>query len=214
MIVLVAAINFVTLMTARAARRAVEVGIRKAAGAGRGDLMGQFIGETLIQVGLAAVIAGGLAEALIRPAGAFIQRDLTLDFVHEPAILAGVAGAALVIGLLASIYPALVLSSFRPAAVLKGSGVHAPGSPVARQALVVIQFAILVGLIVTTATLYRQTQFALGRDLGTVDTKLVYNVFAPCGFAYPDQLRALPGVAGVACSSVEAINTPLVHARS
>jgi len=213
LIVLVAAINFVTLMTARAARRGVEVGVRKAVGASRGDLMVQFIGETLIQVALAAVIAGALAEALIKPVGAFIQRDLTLDFLHEPALLAGVAGGALVIGLLASIYPALVLSSFRPAAVLKGSGVHAPGSPVARQALVVVQFAILVGLIVTTATLYRQTQFALGRDLGTVDTKLVYNVFAPCGGPYPDQLRALPGVEGVACSSVEAINTPLVQTR-
>jgi putative ABC transport system permease protein len=214
LIVLVAAINFVTLMTARAARRGVEVGVRKAVGAGRGDVMAQFIGEALIQVVSAAVIAAALAEAMIRPVSAFIQRDLTLDFVHDPALLPGVAGAALVIGLLASIYPALVLSSFRPAAVLKGEVVQASGAPLARQALVVVQFAILVGLIVTTTTLYRQTQFALGRSLGSVDTKLIYNVFAPCGgSSYPDQLRELPGVADVACSSVEAINTPLVQSR-
>ena len=98
---LVAAINFVTLMTARAARRGVEVGVRKAMGARRADLMAQFIGETLIQVAVAAVIAGALAEALFKPVGAFIQRDLALDFVHDPVLLAGVAGAALVIGLLA-----------------------------------------------------------------------------------------------------------------
>jgi len=214
LIVLVAAINFVTLLTARAARRGVEVGVRKAAGAGRGDLMAQFVGETMIQVALAAVLAGALAEALIKPVGAFVQRDLRLDFAHDPALLLGVAGAALVIGLLASIYPALVLSGFRPAAVLKGEVVHGSGSPVARQALVVIQFAILVGLIVTTATLWRQTQFAIARSsLGTVDTKLVYNVFASCAGPYPDQLRKLPGVASVACSSVEALNTPLVQTR-
>src|SRR5262249_53829564 len=105
LIVLVAAINFVTLLTARAARRGVEVGVRKAVGATRADLMVQFIGETLIQVAFAAVIAGALAEALFKPVGALIQRDLALDFVHDPILLAGVTGSALVIGLLASIYP-------------------------------------------------------------------------------------------------------------
>ena len=206
LIVLVAAINFVTLLTARAARRGVEVGVRKAVGARRGDLMVQFIGETLIQVAVAAVIAGVLAEALFKPVGAMIQRDLALDFVHDPILLAGVAGSALVIGLLASIYPALVLSSFRPAAVLKGE-VRASGSPLARAALVAVQFAILVGLIVTTTTIYRQTQYALTRSLGDADTRLILSATTPCT-AFPQEVRKLPGVAGAACSSIASLNTP------
>jgi putative ABC transport system permease protein len=211
LIVLVAAINFVTLMTARAARRGVEVGVRKAAGARRADLMAQFIGEALIQVALAALIGMSLAELLLPAVGAFVQRGLSLDYLHDPWLLSSVACLVLCVGLLAAAYPALVLSSFRPAAVLKGGVVQATGSPLARSALVTVQFAILVGLIVTTATLYRQTQFALNRGLGTVDSRLIYNVFAPCSGAYPDEVRKLPGVAGVACSSVSALNTPDVQ---
>jgi putative ABC transport system permease protein len=206
LIVLVAAINFVTLLTARAARRGVEVGVRKAVGAGRGDLMAQFVGETLLQVSLAAVIAGALAEALFKPVSAVIQKDLALDFVHDPVLLAGVAGAALVIGLLASIYPALVLSSFRPAAVLKGE-VQASGSPLARSSLVVVQFAILVGLIVTTTTVYRQTQYALARGFGAVDSKLIVDVVTRCNNAFPEEVRKLPGVSDAACSSLMALET-------
>ena len=91
--------------------------------------------------------------------------------------------------------------------------IRASGSPFARSALVVVQFTILVGLIVSTATLWRQTQYALDRGFGTVDTKLVYSVFAPCGSPYPDALRKLRGVASVACSSPAALNTPLAQGQ-
>jgi putative ABC transport system permease protein len=208
LIVLVAAINFVTLMTARAARRGVEVGIRKATGAQRGDLMVQFVGEALIQVAVAALLAILLAELLLPAFDAFIQRSLSLNFLADPALLGGVAAVALVVGLVAAIYPAVVLSSFRPALVLKGGVVQASGSPLARSSLVVIQFAILVGLIVTTATVYRQTQFALARGLGNVDSKLIVGIITPCNNAFPDEVRKLPGVAAAACSSINALNTP------
>jgi putative ABC transport system permease protein len=207
LIVLVAAINFVTLLTARAARRGVEVGVRKAAGARRSDLMIQFIGEALIQVAFAALIAVGLAALLLGPFSAFTQRGLTLDFIHDPWLLPGVAGIALLVGLAAAVYPALVLSSFRPAAVLKGAVIQTSGSALARQALVVLQFAVLIGLIMATATLYRQTQFALARGIGA-DTKLIVTVSTPCDNAFPEQVRKLPGVAGAACSSFNALNTP------
>jgi putative ABC transport system permease protein len=209
LIVLVAAINFVTLMTARAARRGIEVGIRKATGAQRTDLMVQFIGEALIQVALAALIAVVLAEALVRPFSAFVQRELALDFIRDPALLGGVVVAVLTIGFLAAIYPAMVLSSFRPAAVLKGGLAQASGSPMARQALVVIQFAILIGLIVTTATLYRQTTYALDRGLGAADSQRIVRIGGgPCTSAFPAEVRKLPGVAGAVCSSLNALNTP------
>jgi putative ABC transport system permease protein len=208
LIVLVAAINFVTLMTARAARRGVEVGVRKAAGARRCDLMAQFIGEALLQVAFATLIAAALAEALIRPFGAFIQRDLTLDFIRDPALTAGVGGLALFVGMLAAIYPALVLSSFRPAVVLKGGPIRPGGSPTARSSLVVVQFAILVCLIATTVTIHRQTQFALAQGLGGGDSKLLIAVVAPCKGAFDDEAGKLAGVAGATCSSYSALNMP------
>jgi putative ABC transport system permease protein len=209
LIVLVAAINFVTLLTARAARRAMEVGVRKATGARRADLMVQFIGEALIQVALSTLIAVALAELLIKRFGAFTQRELTLDHVHDPGLLVGVVGAALVIGLLAAVYPALVLSSFRPATVLKGGPVQPVGSAMARLALVVVQFAVLIGLIVTTATLYRQTEFALARGLGGwSDSEKIVRVLGACSGAFPDEVRKLAGVSAAACSSLNALNTP------
>ncbi len=209
LIVLVAAINFVTLLTARASRRALEVGVRKATGASRVDLMVQFIGEALIQVGLSALIAMALAELLIRPFSALAQRRLALDYLHDPVLLAGIAGAALAVGLLAAIYPALVLSSFRPAAVLKGGFVRASGSAPARQALVVVQFAVLVGLILATTTLYRQTAFALARGLGGgADSGKIVQITGGCiGGAFPGEVRRLEGVGEAACSSMKAAMT-------
>jgi putative ABC transport system permease protein len=208
LIVLVAAINFVTLMTARAARRGVEVGVRKATGAQRTDLMAQFIGEALLQVALATLIAVALAEALIKPFDAFIQREVTLDFIRDPALAATVLAVAVVVGLVASIYPALVLSGFRPAAVLKGGPIRSGGSPAARAGLVVVQFAILVCLIATTATIYRQTQFALAQGLGAEDSKLLFVALAPCNSPFHQEARKLPGVTGAACSSYSALNMP------
>jgi putative ABC transport system permease protein len=205
LIVLVAAINFVSLLTARSSRRALEVGVRKAAGASRADLMVQFIGEALIQVGLSAVIATALAELLIGPFGALTQRRLALDYLHDPALPAGIVGAALVVGLLAAVYPAIVLSSFRPAAVLKGGLVKTVGSAPARQALVVVQFAVLVGLILTTTTLFRQTEFALARGLGGGDSGKIVQVAGGCAArAFPDEVRRLAGVGEIACSSMRA----------
>jgi putative ABC transport system permease protein len=208
LIVLVASINFVTLMTARAARRGVEVGVRKATGARRRDLMVQFVGETLIQVALATLIAAALAEALIKPFSSFLQKDLTLDFVHDPALTGAVALVALTVGLVAAVYPALVLSAFRPAAVLKGGVIQGSGSPAARTALVVVQFVVLVCLIATTVTVWRQTQYALFQGLGAKDSKLLAAVVAPCGGPFDLEARKLPGVAGAACSSYAALNMP------
>jgi putative ABC transport system permease protein len=206
LIVLAASINFVSLMTARAARRAVEVGVRKAVGARRSDLMVQFIGEALIQVAFATLFALSLAELLIKPFGVFAQRDLSLNYVNDPLLLPAVVGLAAVIGLAASVHPALVLSSFRPAGVLKGGAIQVSGSPLGRSALVVVQFAILVGLIVTTATVYRQTDFALSKGLGALDSKLILRVLTPCTGAFTQEARKLPGVARAACSSVVAFD--------
>ncbi len=209
LIVLIAAINFVTLMTARAARRAVEVGIRKASGAQRSDLVLQFMGEALLQVVIAMIIALPLTAILVKPFNAFVQRELTFDLLRDPALVGGVIFLTLAIGFLAGAYPALVLSSFRPAAVLKGGVVRTAGSALARQGLVVIQFAVLVGLIVTTTTIYRQTQFALKQGMGAEGESII-QIRTRCRDALPAEVRRLSGVRSAACSSLTALNTPNV----
>jgi putative ABC transport system permease protein len=204
LIVIIAAINFVTLMTARASRRAVEVGVRKAVGARRGDLVVQFMGEALIYVLISLVLAAALTELVLPRVNAFLQRTLAFDYLGDAGLAAGLAGSALLIAIVAGLYPALALSSFRPAAVLGGGGARAPGSARVRQALVVAQFAILIGLIAMTATIYRQTRFALN-DALHMDTSQAVFLAEPCRSAFAREAAALPGVKAKSCASFGAM---------
>jgi putative ABC transport system permease protein len=198
LIVLIAAINFVTLMTARASRRAVEVGVRKATGARRVDLIVQFMGETLVYVAIAMAVAMVLAELALPPLNAFLDRTLAFDYLRDPALIGAIVGAALLTALLAGLYPALVLSSFRPAVTLKGGALAASGSAKAREVLVVVQFAIVIGLILVTATIYRQTQFAL-HDALRLNTSQNIRMQTACRSSFHERLAAAPGVKAVSC---------------
>ena len=200
LIILIAAINFVTLMTARATRRALEVGVRKAVGARRRDLIVQFMGETLIYVVIAMLIGISLAELLLPYANAFIGRSVHFDYLSDPRLVAVLAAAALLTAVLAGVYPALIMSGFRPAQALKGSAVQPGAAASVRQSLVVVQFAILIGLIVMTATIYRQTSFALDQAL-RLGADQVFRIEAMCEPALKQQVAALPGVRSVACAS-------------
>jgi putative ABC transport system permease protein len=204
LVVVIAAINFVTLMTARATRRAVEVGVRKATGARRRDLVVQFMGESLIYTVIAMAMAVVTAELVLPSLNAFLQRNLRFDYFADPALVGALVAAALLTALLAGAYPALVLSSFRPAAALKGGLGLSTGSVAVRQGLVIIQFAILIGLIVMTATIYRQTEFVLN-DALRVDTDQVVRTPGPCGSAFEREARGLYGVKAVACASGQAM---------
>lgn len=202
LIVMIAGVNFVTLMTARAGRRSVEVGVRKAAGATRRDLVVQFVGETFLYVAFAALLAVALAELLLPAANALTQRRMAFDYLGEPALLAGLAAVTLLVAALAGAYPALILAGFRPAAVLKG-GVTQDGRSGGRlrQALVVFQFSVLIGLIVLAATIYRQTSFAVNEGM-RLDADQMLLVYAqPCTPAIRDAMGALSGVEGAACGS-------------
>ena len=200
LIILIAAINFVTLMTARATRRAVEVGVRKAVGARRRDLIAQFMGEAVIYVLISTLIGVSLAELMLPYANALVGRSIRFDYLSDPRLMAAIAGVALATALLAGAYPALVISGFRPASALKGGVGQRAGSAPVRQVLVVVQFAILIGLIVMTATVYRQTTFAL-TDAVRLNTDQILRINAPCESAMKHQVVALPGVRQLACAS-------------
>jgi hypothetical protein len=164
-VLVLACINFMNLATARSGRRAKEVGIRKAIGSGRGQLVGQFLGESL----LVALLAFGLSLLLVQGAlpafNAVAAKSLTLP-VAEPAFWAMGLGFSVGTGLLAGAYPALYLSSFRPVRVLKGPFRAGRSAVISRQGLVVLQFAVSIALLTGVILVYRQVQFAKDRPVG------------------------------------------------
>jgi putative ABC transport system permease protein len=204
LIVVVAAINYINLMTARASGRAVEVGIRKVAGAGRAHLTLQFVGESLIYSGLAMLLACMLAELLLPTLNSFLDRNISLDW--SVPLFASLLGATVLIGTVAGIYPALILSAFKPASVLKGGVVQPAGAGTLRQLFVLLQFGILIGLMLAATIVHRQTAFGLRSGL-RFDHDQMLSIVMPseAGYcrksAFTDGVRALPGVRGTACSS-------------
>ena len=199
-ILLIAGINFVNLLTARSNRRAREVSIRKLAGAGRRVLILQFLLESMAYVLVASVLAVAFAEWSLPYANAFLDANATFEYWREPRLLAALALAAVFLGMLAGTWPALALSAFRPLRVLKGGAGQSRSARLLRQALVTLQFAILVGLMIAAGVVYLQRHFATEAAL-RVDTDQMLLVRSPCNAAFVNQLQAIPGVRGLACSS-------------
>jgi putative ABC transport system permease protein len=205
----VAGANFVSMMTARAARRAIEVGVRKAVGATRRQIVAQFLAECLFYAGLALAIALVAVEVILPGFDGFLQRDIAFDYLRTPALGLSILAAWLLVSFAASAYPAAVLSGFRPVTVLKGV-LSLPGGPGRlRNTLVVLQFGVLIALIVATITIHRQTRFAIEDQL-RVPGDHVFVMRAPCAqMAFQEVARRIPGVVAAACSSDEAMGRDL-----
>ena len=166
-VLLSAAINYVNLVTAQAAERMREIGVRKTLGAGRGQLMRQFLGESVMVAGLAFAVALALASLALPVVNTLFEKELALNAGIFGLVMVLVGLSILVVGVGAGAYPAFVLSRFRPNQVLRGNGGHAgPGGSSLRQSLVVAQFAVSVFLIVGTAVVYQQLQFVQEKNLG------------------------------------------------
>ncbi len=175
-ILVIAWVNYINLATARAVERAKEVGVRKAIGAGRLQLMGQFIAEALI-VNLGAVItAVALMSATIPLFNTLSGKALTTSILTDPTLWYAAAALFLAGSALSGLYPAFVLSSYQPARVLKGSMKGTHEGLLLRKMLVVMQFVASVALIAGTLIVYNQLQFMQNRDLGVdIDQVLVIN---------------------------------------
>ncbi len=155
-ILLIAIFNFVNLMTAQAEKRTREIGLRKVIGAGKGDLIRQFMGESVLIALLAFVLALALNEFLIAPFSNMLDEDFSLVYWQQPVILLAILAFVGIIGIISGIYPALYLSRHQPITVLKGDQ-HGTGKPNAfRKVLVSIQFAISIFLIATLLLLHKQ----------------------------------------------------------
>src|SRR6478735_7888886 len=159
---IVACINFINLSTASASKRAKEVGVRKVAGSGRFQLIRQFLSESLMITMIALLIAFFLVELSLPVFNDISGKNLTFDAKPIFAFIA----LGLLVGLIAGIYPAFYLSSFKPIAVLKGKLTSNNKSFGLRSSLVVFQFFISVTLIISTIVVYQQMKFIQNKNLG------------------------------------------------
>ncbi len=165
-ILLIACLNFMNLATARSANRAKEVGMRKVVGAQKPQLIGQFLGESLLVALLSLGSAMVIAKVTISPLNRLTGTSLSFDELLNPVVLTVLIVGSILVGLAAGLYPAFILSAFRPVATLKGALRSGVRSTAMRTVLVVVQFAISVVLIIGTLIMYRQFNFMKNQHLG------------------------------------------------
>ncbi len=164
-ILVVACINFMNLSTARSAKRSKEVGVRKAIGAHRSQLIGQFLSESILLSVLSLIIAIGLVFIALPYFNGISGKVLSIDITKSDFWLSTM-GIVLVTGVLSGSYPALYLSGFNPVKVLKGSLKTTSSNLFLRNGLVTMQFVISTVLIVGTGVVYNQLNFIKDKNLG------------------------------------------------
>ncbi len=165
-ILIVACINFVNLATARSTERANEVGVRKAVGSSRGELIRQFLAESIFLCAIAVVVAVVIVSNFIPLFNSILDTNLSLSFLTAWYFVPSAILLTVLVGLLAGMYPAFVLSSYHPTAVLKGKYGSSSRGRVFRSTLVVFQFAATIVLFVGTVIVHQQIQFVRDKELG------------------------------------------------
>jgi putative ABC transport system permease protein len=170
---LVACVNFINLSTARANKRAKEIGVRKAIGADKKSLVGQFLGESVLLSLLATGISIPITALLLPLVNQLTQGNVSYISFLDWRVLAILFILGVVTGLIAGIYPALILSSIKPIRVLKGTVSLNSGSGVFRKVLVVFQFVISIGLIATVSIITQQVKYAQNKDMGFEKDNLI-----------------------------------------
>lgn len=165
LLIVIATVNYINLATARAMKRAREVGIRKVMGASKRQLIIQFLGESILITLIAALISIAFVEIILPIYNEALMRDIGFDILSNPINIILLLIGAIIIGVLAGVYPAFYLSSFNPAKVLKSNQTRS-ASVFLRQFLVFIQFTLAIGLIAGTTVVVRQTLYATNMDPG------------------------------------------------
>jgi putative ABC transport system permease protein len=165
LILAIACINFMNLATARAATRSREVGVRKVIGAQRSGLVTQFMTESLLLAGTAMILALAIVQLLLPIFNVMIGKDIHMQ-LGDPTLQLGVLGLTVFCGILAGSYPALFLSAFKPATVLKGQAQASLTGGGLRRSLVVVQFIASIVLIIGSLVVYRQIKFIGQQHLG------------------------------------------------
>ena len=171
-ILIIACINFMNLSTARAATRAKEVGIRKVAGASKGSLVGQFLGESILLAFFAHILAMIIMETFLPTFNQFTGKEMAFKYGDFRYYL-GILGIILFVGIIAGSYPAFVLSSFKPIKVLKTKLNSGNGRSYFRSILVIFQFSISIIIILGTLIVNRQLKYLSKLDLGFTEDQVL-----------------------------------------
>ncbi len=204
-ILLISCINFMNLSTARSAKRAKEVGLRKTVGASRSQLVVQFLSESVLLALVSVVLAIAIVALLLPFFNHTANKEFSIQLLFQSQLgiklVIGMLGTAIITGLFAGSYPAAFLSSIQPIRTLNANASSTRGS-LLRKVLVVLQFTISIILIIGTLVIYKQFQFIQNVDLGYNKDHLIY-LFPPSkqSKVFADELRKITGVEGVALSN-------------
>jgi len=166
LILLIACINFINLSTARTAPRMKEIGVRKVLGAKRGQLIKQFLSESILLTCIAMLLGIALYELVLPNLESFMDRELAVRIYNDLFIIMTVLGMILSVGVFSGSYPAFVLSRFKPSLIFRGEFANKSTKSYLRRALVIFQFAIAIILICLTFAVYNQINYSITRDLG------------------------------------------------
>lgn len=208
-ILTIACFNYINLTTARARKRSREVGIRKVIGATRHQLIFQFMGESTLMVVAAVFIARGVIDLVMPFFNQISGKSLEASTFSQPLITL-LSIIAFLTSLLAGVYPALIMSSFKSAQVLKGLFSHNTGKNF-RASLVTTQFAISMILIAGTITIYQQMMYVQSRETGFDKNELMYIRLGASlksgGYSFKEKVLQLPGIRSAAVSTTNLVNT-------
>ena len=203
-ILLIACINFVNLTTAFAARRSREVGVRKVTGAHKRQLVGQFMTEALMTTGIAVILACQIMSLFAPVFAGLTGSEMQLQLL-DPNVIGFLAGTWLVVGITSGVYPAFILSGFKPVNALKSKDTADGSGSLLRKGLVVFQFALSAFLIIAALTMYLQNQFLQNKDLGFDRDHLIVMSIRDQSMrsrisAFKENLNNIPGVVSVTAS--------------
>ncbi len=174
-ILLIASINFVNLTTAQSTQRAKEVGLRKVMGSTRSKLITQFFSESILLCVLSFALALGLMALCLPAFEGLVETQLNLEQLIKPDLVVIVLLCVLALGVVAGLYPAILLSGYQPVKILKATGTSSTGGFAAlfRKSLVVLQFTISVVLVISTIIIFQQHQFLTEKSLGFAKDEIV-----------------------------------------
>jgi len=207
-ILLIACCNFMNLSTARSAKRSMEVGMRKVAGATRKQIIYQFFGESVIISFIAFFISLLLVYIFLPQFSSAIDRNLTFSVIFNMKILFGLIGITILVGLISGCYPALFISSFQPEKIIKGDCSSGSKRSLSfRNTLVLVQFIISICLIISTIIVYRQLHFIRNKDIGYEKENIIAlkvsrsnKVFKNNISEFKNELLKNPGIKAVSTS--------------
>lgn len=166
LVLIIALINFINIMTVQYEAKMSEIGLRKAIGASRSELIKQFLGNSFLNSLIALLLALILSEIFLDHFNYLIQRKLTPDYFKNPQLMAGLIGIFIFTGFFSGVYPAFYLSKFKVAEIIKGSLFKQKGSLSFTKTFVIVQFTISIGLIANLLIIRDQTKYLESADLG------------------------------------------------